>query len=161
MYNFTHGLSEPGEQKDRNYQWPFEKNDHKFGKADYIEKDGAKKSLQTDLLYSDYPQTKIGTKRLEDFRQATASLIGRGKFKGTLNENISENFTFGVKTIKGDEWNVGKCLSGDSEKITKEMLEPDVDLGKSFNYTKKNPKLHPNKNIDYNRVFGVSSVKLN
>jgi hypothetical protein len=159
MYNLTHGLTEPGEQKDRNYKWNFDKNTHVFGKPETMEKDGTKKSLQTDLLFSEYPQTKIGNKRLEDFRQATSSLVGTGKFKGTLNDNIPHNHAFGTRTMKDGNWNVGKCLSGNMDTNNRSMLTHDVDLGKSFNYTNKNKKLHPTDLINGHRLFGVPSVR--
>lgn len=31
MYNKTHGDFAPGEQKDRGYNWNFDKNKHTFG----------------------------------------------------------------------------------------------------------------------------------
>lgn len=98
---------------------------------------------------------------MEDFRQATSELLGKGKFRGTLNPNIPNDFTFGIKTMKDSNWNVGKCLFGDSDAKTKEMLTPDVDLEKSVNYRFKNPKLHPidKDKLDYSRMFGIPSVR--
>ena len=158
MYNFSHGLTDPGEQKERNYNWPINKDTHVFGKGQFIEKDGAKKSLMPDILVNNYPATKVGDKRLEDFRQATADMLGRSKFKGTLNSNIPNDYTFGVKSLKEGNWNVGKCLNGDPNSISEKMLEPDVDLGKTFLLRSKNEKLHP-KGFDTTRSFGVPSVR--
>ena len=42
MYQKTHGLTIPGEQKKRDYNWPFETNNHVFGKGYPLEKDGCK-----------------------------------------------------------------------------------------------------------------------
>lgn len=161
LYKITHGHTLPGEQKDRNYDWNLDKNKHVFGKADNIEQDGAKKSLRTDMLFSEYPKTKIGEKRLEDYRQATSELLGKGKFKGTLNPSISADFTYGVKSMKDGTWNVGKCIFGDSESNlnNKNNLDTDIDLGKSVNLRSKNPKLHPNEKVDHNKIFGVPSVR--
>ena len=158
MYQLTHGLTLPGEQKDRNYNWPVDKNNHIFGKGVVIEKDGAKKSLRTDLLESEYPKTKIGDKRLEDFRQATSDMLGKSKFKGTLNNSIPQDFTFGVKSLKENNWNVGKCLNGDPNVLNDKMLEVDPDLGKSVTYRSKNTTIWPKK-TDYDRIFGVPCVR--
>lgn len=159
MYQLTHGLTLPGEQKDRNYNWPVDKNTFSFGKEEKIEQDGAKLSLRTDLLVSEYPITKIGDKRLEDFRQANSELLGRSKFRGTLSSQISDDFVFGVKSMKESNWNVGKCLSGDLEAKTQQMLIHDPDLGKSVAFRQKNTKYHPNEEANYKRLFGVPSVR--
>lgn len=159
MYQLSHGFSLPGEQKIRNYNWPVDPNNHVFGKGEYMEKDGTKKSLRPDLLESEYPKTKIGDKRLEDFRQATSDMLGRSKFKGSLRNDISPDFTFGVKSLKEDNWNVGKCINGDPNVLTEKMLEVDPDLGKSFSYRFKSTSRHPTQDRDYTRIFGVPSVR--
>jgi hypothetical protein len=158
----THGHTLPGEQKDRNYNWYVDKHNHVFGKGEQMEQDGAKKSLRTDLLFSEYPITNVGQKRLEDYRQATSDLLGKGKFKGTLNPNIPNGFSFGVKSMKEGTWNVGKCLTGDMDSKRADMVVPDIDLGKSVNYRAKNTKLHPqhvDDNSTSNRLFGVPTVR--
>ena len=98
LYSKTHGPSEPGEQKDREYNWPVDKTQWVFGKPQIIERDGCKKSLTTDKLESDYLLTKVIDKRLEDFRQSNNDLIGISRFKGTMRSDLPENFTFGIKT---------------------------------------------------------------
>lgn len=184
-YYITHGLTDPGEQKDRNYRLNFDKHNHVYGLYQPLEKDGCKNSLRPDLLMNQYPKTLICDKRLEDFRQATADVVGKPRFKGTMPPELVNDHTFGVKTMKGNNWNVGKCLSGDPEGITQKHLEPDVDLGKSFNYRSKNRNLIPksasvggissnsdqtaeeskcstgkaDKLSDSNRVFGVPSIR--
>jgi len=110
LYQKTHGLSDPGEQKDRNYNWPVDKHNHVFGKTEPIEYEGTKKCLNSDFLEANYPKTKIVSKRLEDFRQATSDVVGRSKFKGTLSEKIEPNHSFGVKSLLGNNWNVGKLI---------------------------------------------------
>lgn len=182
----THGLTDPGEQKDRNYKLNFDKHNHVYGLYQPLEKDGCKNSLRPDLLENQYPKTLICDKRLEDYRQATADVVGKPRFKGTMPPELAYDHTFGVKTMKGNNWNVGKCLSGDPESITQKHLEPDVDLGKSFNHRSKNSNLIPKStssvggitsnsdqtgedpnrmtgktqgSLDSNRVFGVPSIR--
>lgn len=159
MYEKTHGHSEPGEQKVRNYNWPFNKSQHSFGKEQSIEQNGAKKCLENDFLLNLYPQTKVGNKRLEDFRQATANMVGKGKYKGSLPENITSEYVFGVKTIKDGDWNAGKCLSGEDSLRKEGSLKADLDLGRSVRYIQKNKLLIPNENIDLSKQFGVPSVR--
>jgi hypothetical protein len=158
MYQKTHGLTLPGEQKVRDYNWPVDKHKHVFGKPEHMEIDGCKKSLRPDILLNDYPATKLGDKRLEDFRQATSHMVGKSKFKGSLRNDLPEDFSFGSKSMKENAWNVGKCLNGDEESLTDKMLESDVDLGKSCLYRMKNPKCYP-VHSNYYKTFGVCSVR--
>ena len=48
MYHTSHGSTRPGEQKDREYNWPFNKDRHVFGKAFPAELDQAKRCLQPE-----------------------------------------------------------------------------------------------------------------
>jgi hypothetical protein len=150
LYNKSHGYTDPGQQKDREYKWKFDKDSHVFGKDYPFEMNGAKQSLQNDTLLNDYPQTKIVTKRLEDFRQAHNDLLGRPKFKGTLNPNIKEDYIFGKKSIIGENWNVAKCINGDPKLMNERELKPDKDLGKAC-------KLQVNDKKEENKIFGVPS----
>ncbi len=158
MYNRTHGLSDPGEQKDRGYNWPVDKHNFVFGKGDNMEADGAKKSLRADLLEANYPKTKIIDKRLEDYRQATSDVVGCSKFRGMMKCDIDPNHTFGKKSIIGDNWNVAKCMSGDIDKGDKHY-ETDPDLGKSVLHRSKLQNVKPME-YDNNRTFGVPSVRV-
>lgn len=156
-YQKTHGLSDPGEQKLRNYIWNFDKDKHAFGLPQDKEIDGAKKSLRTDELDAPYPLTKIVGKRLEDFRQATSDMLGRPKFKGTLHPNLGPDHMFGLPNKFG-AWNAGKCINGDPDEIRPEALLPDSDLGKDVKYKSKLDSLKP---IEYgmNKTFGVPSIR--
>ena len=158
MYNKSHGLTDPGEQKDRNYKWYVDKNIHAFGKTEPKEADGTKKSLSTDYLESQFPKTKIVDKRLEDFRQATSDMVGQPKFKGTLNTNIDDDHRFGSKNVLAGNWNVAKCIHGDPEQKTIKHIEPDLDLGKTVVYRSKMQNLKP-KDFDVEKTFGVPSIR--
>ena len=156
MYRTTHGLTDPGEQTNRNYNWSVDKNKHTFGLPQEKEYNGTKKSLMTDLLEAQYPKTNIVTKRLEDYRKATTDAMGKTKYKGTLDPNLDEDFTFGVPSIKNvqDQWNIGKCLQGDVHNFN----QTDTDLGRSRLHRSKLPSMQP-KDFDPNKTFGVPSVR--
>lgn len=160
LYSKTHGLSDPGSQRDRNYNWhSIDKKNHVFGKFHPIEKDGAKLSLITDFLEASYPKTKIVDKRLEDFRQASEDMIGKSKFKGTLKSDIDENFVFGLQSFKANEmWNVGKCLYGDPDSQNTQLIEQDKDLGKSISYKSKLNIFKP-KECEVSKVFGLPTIR--
>lgn len=159
LYNRTHGLTDPGEQKNRNYDWKFDKNNHVFGRPEPIEFNGAKKSLNTDFLEASYPKTKIVDRRLEDYRQATADMIGKSKFRGTLHQNIDDSHVFGVKTVLGGNWNVAKCINGDSNEKTEKHFAPDSDLGKNVLYRSKMQALIPKSTIEPEKIFGLPSIR--
>lgn len=158
LYRTTHGFSDPGEQKNRNYNWKdIDKNSFLFGKPQEMELNGALKSLKSDNLEAQYPKTKIVDKKLEDFRQATEDMLGTSKYKGTMNPNLPEDFVFGVKSIKndGNDWNLRKCLEGEANK----KIEPDKDLGKSILHRSKLSSVQP-REYDPNKTFGVPSVRV-
>ncbi len=150
-------MSDPGQQKDRNYNWNVDKDNFIFGKGEFKEVDGAKKSLESDYLEANYPKSKIVDKRLEDFRQATIDIVGRGKFRGTLHPSIDENFVFGAYK-SGDQWNAAKCIHGDPEDKTQRYFDHDADLGKTLHYRTKLTNLKP-KEYDGQRTFGVPSIR--
>jgi hypothetical protein len=157
LYLKTHGLNDPGQQKDRNYNWYVNKDNFVFGKGDLREYEGAKKSLESDYVEANYPKSKIVDKRLEDFRQATSDMVGKGKFRGTLHPSIDENFVFGVSKCN-DRWNARKCVQGNLEENAQKFLESDVDLGKSLHHRNKIKNIVP-KEYDGERTFGIPSIR--
>lgn len=154
----THNITDPGEQKTRDYRWNFDKTKHVFGKPGDIELNGAQKTLNFDSREAAYPQTVFVSKRVEDFRQATNDMLGRAKFRGTVDEKIinNQNFAFGKKSNTGaDVWNVGKLLHGEP---TQNKLEPDKDLGK-INIHKSKLSCQVPNTPDPRRSFGVPTVR--
>ncbi len=102
-YLKTHNISDPGYQKDREYNWPVDKKSFVFGKSQKLEFEGTEKSIKSDLSEALYPKTKIVEKRYNDFSQASNDIIGKSKFKGTLHSSIDNDFVFGkVKKKKED-----------------------------------------------------------
>ncbi len=158
LYNKSHGLTDPGERSDRHYKWYVDKDTHVFGKANLMEYDGTKKSLCSDFNEAPFPKTKIVSKRLEDFRQATSDMVGQPKFKGTLNKAIDESHTFGKKNELHNTWNVAKCMHGDVHEVTEKVLQPDPDLGKTVSHRMKLQALQP-KDFDIEKTFGLPSVR--
>lgn len=156
MYQKTHGLTLPGEQLKRDYVWRFNPDTQSFGKTDVIENNGCAKSLRTDFTEAEYPKTRIGNKRLEDFRQATSILVGTQTFHGSLRNDIDPDFTFGKKAIREDIWNSAKCILGDPETVKE--VEPDRDLGKNVLYASKLKKRQPVADTA-DRTFGVPSIR--
>lgn len=151
-------MTDPGEQKNREYNWKFDPTEHVFGLGQEKERDGAKKSLMTDNLTGPYPPTKIVGKRLEDFRQATSDMLGKSKFKGTLSNKIPPDHAFGKKSQLGDAWNVGRCINGDESTVTAKSLAPDPDLGRDCHYANKLETLRPIER-DPNKTYGVPSIR--
>ena len=99
LYYKSHGTTDPGKQNTRYYKWNFDPNKHTFGYSPKIEIDGAKNSLMTDTLNNPYPQTKLLSKRVEDFRAFNNPLLGKGKFYGSLNPKFyDENHVFGKES---------------------------------------------------------------
>lgn len=156
MYRTTHGLTDPGEQKNRNYNWSVDKNEHRFGLPQEKEYDGTKKSLLTDFLESQFPKTNLVTKRLEDYRKATIDSMGKSKYRGTIDPNLDKDFTFGKPSFNNldNQWNIGKCLQGQEQN----SLETDVDLGKSILHKSKFSAIRP-KEYDPYKTFGIPSVR--
>ena len=158
LYFKTHGVTDPGEQSLRNFKFNFDPNEHKFGYAQEKELDGVKKSLKEDYLFNPYPQTKIVGKRLEDFRQATEDMLGKGKYLGTLAPKFyNDDHTFGLGS-NFEGWNVGKCIHGDLSTLDKKNLEPDIDLGRDVHYKNRVKNLQPSQR-DQNRTYGVPSIR--
>jgi len=157
MYQKTHGHTDPGEQKDRNYKWPVDKHAHYFGIVQPIEIDGAKKSLVHDLEGGNFAKTKIVNKHLEDFRQATVEGLGKPHCHGSLHQKLPEDFCFGVKSMKDTNWNAGMCLFGDPSARSVKDLQPDPDLGKSHLCRSKLKAVTLNTNT---RVSGLPSIRI-
>jgi hypothetical protein len=71
MYNRTHGNFGPGEQRDREYQWPVQKEAHAFGYGEKKVLGGAAMSLQSERYDGDFPKTVIVKKNVEDHKAVT------------------------------------------------------------------------------------------
>ena len=159
LYYKTHGITEPGQQNTRYYNWNFDPKTHKFGYYQEGELDGVKNSLMTDTLLNPYPQTILVNKRGEDFRKSTDDILGKGKYHGTLNPRyFDEDHTFGKESKLGDQWNAGRCIHGDGTTVTPESVKADEDLGRDWHYGAKLKNLKPTQ-TDMSRVYGVPTIR--
>ena len=66
MYRDTHGNFDPGEQKERNYNWKFDPNSHRFGFGEKKVQNGAAMSIHAERPEEHYPRTVIVKKTVED-----------------------------------------------------------------------------------------------
>jgi hypothetical protein len=87
-------------------------------------------------------------------------MIGKSKFRGTLNSSIDETHIFGFSknSLNGDSWNVARCINGDPNIKTDREFQEDSDLGKSILYKSKLQNLHP-KEYDPSRIYGIPSIR--
>ena len=159
LYYKSHGTTDPGKQNTRYYKWNFDPKTHLFGYSQKSEIDGAKNSLRTDNLLNPYPQTILMNKRSEDFRAFNNSLLGKGKFFGSLSPKFyDENHTFGKGSKLGDQWNAGRLIHGDESTANSEAIKPDEDLGRNWRYGSKLKSLRPTQ-TDLNRIYGIPSIR--
>lgn len=69
MYKKTHGNFAPGEQKNRDYEWPLDKTTHRFGYGEKAVPNGAATALHLERSDPQYfPRTVIVKKTVEDVK---------------------------------------------------------------------------------------------
>ena len=69
MYKKTHGNFAPGEQKNRDYEWPLDKTTHRFGYGERAVPNGAATALHLERSDPQYfPRTVIVKKTVEDVK---------------------------------------------------------------------------------------------
>ena len=66
MYSKTHGNFAPGEQRARQYEWPVEKDTHRFGYGEQKLLNGASMSIHSERYDEGFPKTVIVKKTVED-----------------------------------------------------------------------------------------------
>lgn len=129
MYTKTHGNFAPGEQKTRDYNYPVNPVDHRFGFGEKKVLNGAAMSVHAERFESSFPKTVIVKKTVEDHKAVaqdqlgTVKNLGQGLMAGQLDGKV-----FGVRNVQGDDaWNAARCLHGDP---SDRELQPDRDLGR-------------------------------
>lgn len=165
QYLKTHGAFAPGQQKDRAYNWPVDKTSHRFG---YVENErelnGAAKCVQPERFGSNFPQTKILKKTVEDYIEVTKDELGKGK---NLGQAAEPGKVFGTKVKKpGDDgaWNAALCIHGDPSSAKE--IAPDKDLGICTKLNCTNAIRYSQfltsfrKPGDEGRSFGVPTVRM-
>ena len=68
MYTKTHGNFAPGEQKSRDYNYPVNPVDHRFGFGEKKVLNGAAMSVHAERFESSFPKTVIVKKTVEDHK---------------------------------------------------------------------------------------------
>ena len=88
MYKKTHGNYDPGEQKQRNYQWKFDPADHCYGYGEKKVLNGAAMALHNERLNEEFPKTVIVKKPLKITKQQqmTCQALVRIQDKDKLTE---------------------------------------------------------------------------
>ena len=71
MYNKTHGNFAPGEQRNREYNWPVDQAQHRFGYGEQRLLNGAAMSLHAERFEGNFPKTVIVKKTVEDQKSVT------------------------------------------------------------------------------------------
>ena len=143
QYFKSHGTTQVGEQLKRNYKWPVDPLEFRFGLRDAV------KSSE-GLLASEAQKAQIVSRRSEDFRQTAGELLGKSRNLGT-GVNLPQDYAFGQMSMKQD-WTAGQCINGAPRPVD---LLPDRDLGKSLRTGFRN-KTKPG---DEERLFGVPSIR--
>jgi len=153
LYIKSHLQYDSGEQKNREYQWPFDPKNHVFGRSGKMILNEAKLCVQPETAdESSFPKTKIVKKNVEDFKDFACDKLGHTKNLGQTTQNIDSDHVFGFKSKKVELWNAAKCIHGEA---TSNDVQPDADLGKSTKYGNRN-LAHCG---DEERVFGVPTIR--
>eukprot|EP00826_Nyctotherus_ovalis_P056671 TRINITY_DN769_c0_g3_i2.p1 TRINITY_DN769_c0_g3~~TRINITY_DN769_c0_g3_i2.p1 ORF type:complete len:355 (-),score=127.26 TRINITY_DN769_c0_g3_i2:138-1202(-) len=150
MYLKTHGTFEPGQQKERNYNWPIDKKNHRFGYIEEREADGAAKCVKPERFGESFPETKIVKKTVEDYIEVTKDELGKHK---NLGQQSDPNQVFGAMKRK-EEWNAAMCIYGVPE--TRNEVDPEPDLGRCTKMNCTNAVRRPE---DTDRAFGVPTIR--
>ena len=151
QYYKSHGVTEAGQQMSRNYKWPVDKTQHRFGKPEPPELHGVAMALHPESFASSHPKTEIIKKTVEDFRNVTHEELGKSKNLGTGRLAAEPDRIFGVPTYK-EPWDAGQCIKGTPQQ---HELFPDKDLGKSNRFGFRNTV----KTGDELRQFGVPTIR--
>lgn len=83
MYKRTHGNYCPGEQKDREYQWPFDKSSFRFGYGEKVLMYGAARAIHAEREEpGSFPKTVIVKKTVEDVKATQQDPLGHARNLG-------------------------------------------------------------------------------
>ncbi|MDR3735276.1 MAG: hypothetical protein P4L10_07045 [Acidobacteriaceae bacterium] len=154
QYLKTHGDFAPGQQKERGYNWPVDKSKHRFGYVEEREINGAAKCVQPERFETNFPQTRVLQKTVEDYIEVTKDELGKPK---NLGQSADPTKVFGAKIKRpgdDDAWNAALCIYGDP--ASKTEIEPDKDLGKCTKLNCTNGIRRPG---DEKRIFGVPTIR--
>lgn len=133
---------------DRNYDWDslgIDPLKHRFGKVSSPLINGVKQALTKE------DTTSIGSKRVEQIKQATHDHLGKARPQRGALRQLGEHYVHG-KTMLPDEWGVKKCIHG---AYSEQEQEPDRDLGRSTRSLAVLEQIP----ADSTRVYGVPTIR--
>lgn len=151
LYSKSHGLTDAGEQMQRNYTWHVDKEQHRFGRPEPQQRNGVAMALQPESYANLYPPTLIVDKTVENYRNATHEALGTGKNLGQGRPPVPEGFAYGSNK-RQVEWSAAQCIYGAP---TPKELAPDSNLGRATRAGFRNIV----KEGDQVRVFGVPTIR--
>lgn len=151
MYLKSHGSFEPGEQKNREFEWNVNPAEYRFGKG---EKNPVHNEMyqvmHPEAVAESFKQTKFVKTNYDDFVNFKDDKLGKPRNLGQTT-NLPADFRYGVK-LSTNEWGVGKCITGEA---SFKEVEDDSGLGKSNKIGSRNVT----RQGDENRIFGVPSIR--
>lgn len=109
LYLKSHRQYEPGQQKERDYNMPFNKHSHTYGKPIGLIQNAAKLVIQPENDLDSFAKTTIVKKNQIDQKNLKEDPIGRCKNLGQTNHYHKEGTPYGV-VEQHDEWNAGRCI---------------------------------------------------
>lgn len=154
MYKKSHGECEPGEQRNRNYNWKFDPNSHRFGYQEKRVLNGAAAALHSERPEEQFPQTVIVKKVVEDSKAVASDILGKSKNLGQGQAPRGDDFVHGIKNVQGDNpWNAARCIHGEP---TDASVAPDRDLGRAIKPGCRNTV---RREEDTHRAFGLPTIR--
>ncbi|KAG9415714.1 hypothetical protein AC1031_000096 [Aphanomyces cochlioides] len=146
LYKRSHGSSDPGEQKNRQYDVPFDLHKARHGAAKKKEDSGGVSAVLNPEMDEQVSKLVITQKNVEDMKN-TMDMLGRPRNLG-CGHLPDPDHVFGVKQSK-DGPDAATCIHGS---YSFEEQQPDPDLGKPIN------RGWMNATADQ-RAFGVPSIR--
>lgn len=157
-YILSHGNYDPGEQRDRHYDWSKQSRDKMFGVATKHESNGSKvrESLQWKTEMARARRTILVSKCVDDFRSKTQCELGKVHDPLSDTLNVPDDHVFGVPMV-ADKYNAADLvrrtyLDGPTQATGAQKDEDDgisVKIGKDA---------HPSGDHT-SKAFGVPTVR--
>jgi len=114
QYRKTHGNFAPGEQKNREYQWKFDPQNHRFGYGEQKVLNGAAQAIHHERPEEQFPKTVIVKKTVEDHNAVANDQLGVSKNLGQGQNPRGPDFVHGIRNVTGaDPWNAARCIHGE------------------------------------------------
>lgn len=151
FYIKSHGSYRPGEQKNRDYDWPVDPNQVRFGrKGDTIAFNGVSKNVADVLRSTEECSPAVNAKKVEDFRNM-GDVVGQSRNLGQGSGTRPLDTVYGKPSAKPKKQQPSaiEVIRG---KYSEEAQQPDSDLGKSITPGFRNIAVE-------NRAFGCPSIR--